>query len=739
MLLSFFRIFRRTGLAGCLFLLAPVVNSPLEAETEAPASAPESKAPAQPAAAPPSVAPLQALQPAWPSYADVPAQDKMALELKGPDGRMYPNFTWAGLPDDVQRPTKVFELNDFSERGDLRGKYIDEELKKALAEANKAGGGIIQFSSGTFFLAKPVLINHSNIVLRGMGRGSRWKTTTLEFHYQPEKGKVDIVYPEEGGKLHPEGYILITGDPGIYADLWTEGPNHQMRSKDRSRQLKRLAIYLNGELLVQDDKEKNNHAAPQCYLIPYIHHFWRMKPEPGPATIKAVAEWKDGSKDEKTINVTIDPNLPNDARAYGSYAMISFTAPWRPPAERFVETQVAKDIKRGDTSVTMLKPDGFAVGDYVRLSAKKPKLKAEDRNRYATEFFRIIAIDGNRFQLSQPVRLPCPLQSEPKLRRMEPLRNCGIEHMTLVQKKDTWMHGLYFQNAWGCWVDEVEIVDCGRNPTVFPGAKFCVQRNSLFNGGRYPNSGGSSNYAGWSDTAQDCLMDNVTTVRLRHAPNFQGQTNGSVIRNSTFENSDLQYHAFHPYENLIENCKVIASPGSGSYGYAMYVVKPGGQHGIAGPRNVVWGNELIATHKAGVLMGGMTEGWQVVYNRVKARAIYDALFAAVVLRDKTSTTTFLGNDFTIEDGNYAVKTEGDPGEGNAFIRNAFHGVSKDKFYQGDWTLEAENNIFTADGERAAPWSMPPSLYLWQLASVGKGLDTPVPPPVAKVDPPAEEE
>jgi len=228
-------------------------------------------------------------------------------------------------------------------------------------------------------------------------------------------------------------------------------------------------------------------------------------------------------------------------------------------------------------------------------------------------------------------------------------------------------------------------------------------------------------------------------VHLRHAPNFQCQTNSSVIRTSPCGNSDMQYHACHPDEYLIENCKVIASRGSGSYGYAMYVVKPGGQHGIAGPRNVVWGNELIATHKAGVLMGGMTEGWQVVYNRVQARAMYDALFAAVVLRDKTSTTTFLGNDFTIEDGNYAVKTEGDPGEGNAFVRNAFHGVSKDKFYQGDWTLEAENNIFTADGERAAPWSMPPSLYLWQLASVGKGLDTPVPPPVANVDPPAEEE
>jgi hypothetical protein len=67
--------------------------------------------------------------------------------------------------------------------------------------------------------------------------------------------------------------------------------------------------------------------------------------------------------------------------------------------------------------------------------------------------------------------------------------------------------------------------------------------------------GGGTGYFGFS-SAFDCLMDNVQTSKLRHAPNLQFGAQGCVIRNSTFEDSDLQFHRDPTWDNLIENCTV---------------------------------------------------------------------------------------------------------------------------------------------------------------------------------------
>ena len=652
----------------------------------------------------------------------VPEQDRMQPDLEGPDGRLYPNFTWAGLPEDVERPEQIFNIQSYSKVGDLRGKYINDALDAAIADAAATGGGIVQINWGEFYLNRPVFIPHDNIVIRGMGRGSRYQTTTLIFNYAPPQSGVDILYPRDGDRMHPEGGVLIAADPGIYEDFFTSGPAGKMLSTDNSRQLTNIGIYLNGQELIKQDKSHPNyyHGAPQCFLRPYVHHLWKAGLKHGDkVTIKATAEWKNGKYDEKTIRVTIDENLPNYSRAYQEYAIFTFAAPGRAPAERFAQNSVIADIARGDTKLTMDKVDGFSVGDYVVVRGSKPDRDAVHPGRYLQERSRIVSIEGNIIELSQPIRLDAPRKSKVTVRRLEPIRNSGVENLTIRQTSNTWIHGIYFHNAWGCWVNEVEIIDIGRNPVVFDAGKQCVISNTLINGGRYPNSGGASNYFGFHDSAQDCLMESVTAVRLRHAPNFQGQTNGCVIRNSTFENSDVQWHAFHPYENLLENCRVFSSPGSGSYGYGAYSSKYDGMHGIAGPRNVIYGNDITGTHKAAIFMGGMTDGWQWHYNKFTSRHIYDGERAAVVLQEQITNTSFYRNHFHLLNGGEGLITMKNPGEGNKFTENVFHGLKSESFYLGDWEVEITDNLFIEDGARAAlPWQPVPSLYLWQRASVG---------------------
>ncbi|MFO7898807.1 MAG: hypothetical protein R6V58_07065 [Planctomycetota bacterium] len=54
--------------------------------------------------------------------------------------------------------------------------------------------------------------------------------------------------------------------------------------------------------------------------------------------------------------------------------------------------------------------------------------------------------------------------------------------------------------------------------------------------------GGGTACVGWQH-AWDCLTEDVTTHKMRHAPCVQWATSGCVIRNSTFRGSDMQRSA----------------------------------------------------------------------------------------------------------------------------------------------------------------------------------------------------
>jgi len=114
-------------------------------------------------------------------------------------------------------------------------------------------------------------------------------------------------------------------------------------------------------------------------------------------------------------------------------------------------------------------------------------------------------------------------------------------------------------------------------------------------------------YGGFTCT-WDCLMENTVCHRFRHAPQVQFGTQGNVIRNSTFEGSDAQWHAGWATENLFENCTIGPSGEYGSYGFGMYSSPSHDTtHGSNGPRNVVY-NCDVKSDRDGVCARGMSEG-----------------------------------------------------------------------------------------------------------------------------------
>ena len=62
----------------------------------------------------------------------------------------------------------------------------------------------------------------------------------------------------------------------------------------------------------------------------------------------------------------------------------------------------------------------------------------------------------------------------------------------------------------------------------------------------------------------------VLAIKVEMAKLFQYSASGCVIRDCEFEDSDAQFHAGYPHENLIENCQVISKVGNGSYGFGLW-------------------------------------------------------------------------------------------------------------------------------------------------------------------------
>jgi len=200
-----------------------------------------------------------------------------------------------------------------------------------------------------------------------------------------------------------------------------------------------------------------------------------------------------------------------------------------------------------------------------------------------------------------------------------------------------------FSHAWNCWARGVTVKKCGRFPVYGSQAKWCEIRDCLFDDAWFKGGGGTA-YTGW-DGCWDCLMENVETRKMRHAPLFQWAASGNVIRKSLFRESDGQWHAGWCNENLFEQCRIESVADHGAYGFGLWASPPNdAAHGPNGPRNVVY-NCDVSSPKAGLWMGGMNENWLILYNRFvveRGQGVY------------AGTTSFdhiiQGNVFVLKDG-----------------------------------------------------------------------------------------
>ncbi|MBI4979639.1 MAG: carbohydrate binding domain-containing protein [Spirochaetes bacterium] len=501
-----------------------------------------------------------------------------AADIIGPDGIVYPDFRWAGVPGGIPAVPVIV---------DLTGKVspetdISETLEREATALGKRGGGALLIPEGTFYLDNIVIITANNVVIRGAGQDK----TRLIFRYALPYGSVIFSRVKAG---EPFGVVDIHAQP---------------------KDLKALVIECEGKVI----RRAAYHAHwGNTFSTRAGRSEFLSKVGAGLHKVIGRAEYANGEKFENSIElmVSADPVeqvLPSQSGA------IAF-------AGKRIETRykLVKDGKRGDTNLTLEDASAFKPGDRLYLNAPTSPRWNEILHNANTWFgsrmnqYEITAVTGNIVHFRQALRIEFPIIDGAYVQKIEPIISCGIEDFYLEQKENIWINGVTFSGSWGCWAKGVTMRMAGKHPIYFDSSKFGELRDCVFDDAWFKGGGGTA-YGG-VEFSFDCLIENLSTTNLRHAPDFNWACSGNVVRNSTFINSDGQWHSGWCNENLLENLVIKSAIGNGGYGFGLFSTAPEDDaHGPIGPRNVIY-NCDVASPKDGLILNGMNENWLVLHNR----------------------------------------------------------------------------------------------------------------------------
>ncbi len=626
------------------------------------------------------VLPVVSEPPPWkPQYKIRPSEKAKltAADFPGPDGIVYPDFTYAGAREEVLKQAGQTVIHLAVRSGD----DLYEPLRKAI-DSLPVDGGTVEIPAGHFKLSKMLTIAKDFVSLKGAGKDQ----TRIDLTYDTGDDRIDLYGIENGSRIAPEQPIHLYARPAG---------------------LRSLKLEVDGEEFSR--YTRNLHSDFVSFHVKKLPNSIR----PGKHKLRGTAEYWDGKTSTAEAEVIIDPavlpTLPtNAARSFISFQGKGF---------RYRDYRIAKDGTRGEFSVELCESSHpFRKGDIVVLRAQEtPARRAVTGNACNWGNFRsthlfIEKVEGRKLTFNQPLRQDYPAADLSFVRKFDSIRGGRIEGMTLETKFDYWLSSVTFEYASDCVAKDLRVLRCGHNPVYGTHAKFCSILNCEFDGNRFNDRGGTA-YAGW-DNCSDCLIDGIITRRMRHAPLVQWGASGNVIRNGRFYHSDAQWHAGWSTENLFENCTIISDTREfGGYGNIFWASSPeDGGHGPNGPRNVVY-NCDGSSISDGVFLGGMNENWIFAWNRLRVKK-----GVGFFLKTSSFDHILLGNTVILEDKNSPFLLFATPDCGGVeLLGNTFSG-GNGKLYSGLHKpfLEKGNRIIPLNTALPRPQPAVPSIYEWQL-------------------------
>ncbi|MDP0501827.1 MAG: carbohydrate binding domain-containing protein [Verrucomicrobiota bacterium JB022] len=594
-------------------------------------------------------------------------------DIVGPDGLTYPDWTKAGIAGGI--PAVTSPLVDLSAYG---SDSADDSAAIEAAAASLTSGGVVYLGAGTYYLDRPVVIENSGVVLRGAGEGS----TKIVFRWAGPTSAPEFTRPASGSTVYRNTYIQAFANPD---------------------DLKKLTIKVDGTT-VQSVSRSSNSEVPICSISTSGQKVI-SKAGAGSVTLSVEAQYFSSATQTSSMTVTLDSStvsdpwrIPNEVGGVGLIGAISFLG-GQPTFNNTIYSQknLTATAARGDDEIVLSSGHGFSVGDKLEIQAPPTsRWNAETGNPitfgvHRANQYEVTGVSGNTLTVDGNFRVEFTLADVPYVRKLAPIERCGVEDLTLEQTTDLWICGFLFSNAWECWAQNVTVRKAGRHPLYMVSSKYGEIRDCTMIDGVWKGHGGSA-YVGW-DQSYDCLMEDVSTAFLRHAPIVQWGASGNVIRNSTFYGSDAQFHAGYANENLFENCVVLSNVGDGSYGGAVYSANDT-SHGINGPRNVVYNCDFSAPndgyYNGGVWLGGGNNDWKILHNRFLLENE-----GAIYLKEASTDHLFGDNVWVLRSPSSGIQIDNTGSDDISVVDNDFIGITAAQFSGGAMAPDATSgNSFT---------------------------------------------
>ncbi len=620
-----------------------------------------------------------------------------AADVVGPDGIVYPNFSYSGMTSEYKEPTNIVKLKEF---GAVPGKDIYQPLNNAVKAAVKQGGAIIRIEPGKYILSHPVLIKDSNIIIKGSGNSGP-QATTIHFSYDLKDREIKYYSPSK------EGQTLGAKDRiAVHARL-----NYPKNGKEKSV----LTLFLNGKKVRQMSAER--YVTGLFELAFPVAKLEQAGLISGSNTLSTEVTWKDGTVSKLSRSFVYDPAKPKQREHITAIGALIFEGKCPSAgAENYPQKEwsLLKMAKRGGKELELAEtPKGLKPGMliYVCTTADNEWLKQINarkpfRNAIRRTMLTVEKVDGKVVKVKEPLRMDFPA-TQTWVAHISPIINSGVQSLKLFCDNPTWISSMFIRYAWNCQVKDVIFIKPGRNAIDMKLSKNSEIRNVEVHDAWYKDGGGTNYFA--FETTFDCVADGIKASKMRHAPNFQWGSTGCVIRNGYFKDSDMQLHAGWPVENLVENCTIISRSGNGSYGYGIFINGPMSTiHGPQGPRNVVY-NSKVNSIAPCIWLGGSDEGYVFAYNTFTC---YKG--PAIVAQLAAFDHTFIGNEFFTYDPDPAAVLLTTPDcTGNDFIDNIFHGKIKTLFAGAIKPAVDKNNKIITSPTPVGTKPPVPSIYLWQ--------------------------
>ena len=621
--------------------------------------------------------------PPWEGQYKIKPDEKARLtaaDVLGPDGIVYPNWTKCGVQGGIPEVKAVTTIEQFGARADDDADD-SEALAKACRAAGKMGGGAVMLGEGLYYLDRPVTVRHDNVVIRGKGR----QKSRLIFRYSIPGSGVAFYNPPAGGRV---------------------GNSTRLEMHCKPAGLTKMTMSIDDTVIGTWNRGK--HSGNTFAFAVSGRNAVRRLPD-GRYILKGIAEYRNGRKLTGEIPIVLDSAF-NDTRPVADIrAAITFAG----TGAVGKKLKLAKDGKRGDMTLELQSTDGLKAGDCILIdgpATERWKKLTKNACKWGTyRFYEVVISDirNNTVSIEQPLRIEFPVIDGSYVQKVVPVRRCGIESLGIEQTENLWISSVIFYHGWNCWAKDVSVKKCGRYPVYGSMAKFCEIRDCVFDDAWFKGGGGTA-YTGW-DRCWDCLIENVETFKMRHAPLFQWAASGCVIRKSVFHESDGQWHSGWTNENLIEQCVIESVRGHGGYGYGMWGSPPHDTaHGPNGPRNVVY-NCDVRSERAGLWMGGMNENWLILHNRFMVGS-----GPGVFARTASFDHIIADNVFVIKDGKSPmVSLATSDCVGIEIIGNRLYG-GNGRFVAGEGKPDVvKGNKAYRLGEAPQPGPKIPSIYEWQ--------------------------